>query len=32
MDDNFWTEMKYLNFNHDVIGIQIYDLFEKEIN
>ena len=30
MDDNFWTEMKYLNFNHDVIGIQIYDLFEKE--
>ena len=30
IDDNFWTEMKYLNFNHDVIGIQIYDLFEKE--
>jgi len=30
MDDNFWTEMKYLNFNHDVIGIQIYDIFEKE--
>ena len=30
MDDNFWTEMKYLNFNHDVIGIQIYDHFEKE--
>ena len=30
MDDNFWTEMKYLNFNHDVVGIQIYDLFEKE--
>ena len=30
IDDNFWTEMKYLNFNHDVIGVQIYDLFEKE--
>ncbi len=30
MDDNFWTEMKYLNFNHDAIGIQIYDIFEKE--
>ena len=29
MDDNFWTEMKYLNFNHHVIGIHIYDLFEK---
>ena len=22
--------MKYLNFNHDVIGVQIYDIFEKE--
>ena len=30
MDKNFWTEMKYLNFNHDVIGVQIYDIFEKE--
>ncbi len=30
MDDNFWTEMKYLNFNHDVIGVQIYDMFEKD--
>jgi len=30
MDENFWTEMKYLNFNHDVIGVQIYDIFEKE--
>jgi|TARA_Y100000385_G_scaffold145927_1_gene151592 uncharacterized protein (DUF58 family) len=30
IDENFWTEMKYLNFNHDVIGLQIYDLFEKE--
>ena len=30
MDKNFWTEMKYLNFNHDVIGVQIYDMFEKE--
>ena len=30
IDENFWTEMKYLNFNHDVIGVQIYDIFEKE--
>ena len=30
IDKNFWTEMKYLNFNHDVIGVQIYDMFEKE--
>jgi uncharacterized protein (DUF58 family) len=30
IDKNFWTEMKYLNFNHDVIGVQIYDIFEKE--
>ena len=21
IDDNFWTEMKYLNFNHDVIAV-----------
>ena len=30
VDDNFWPEMKHLNFKHDLIGIQIYDLFEKE--
>ena len=30
VDDNFWPEIKHLNFKHDLIGIQIYDLFEKE--
>ena len=30
VDDNFWSEIKHLNFKHDLIGIQIYDLFEKE--
>ena len=30
VDDNFWPEVKHLNFKHDLIGIQIYDLFEKE--
>ena len=29
IDDNFWNELKFLNFKHDVIGIQIYDYFEK---
>tara|TARA_Y100000768_G_scaffold387211_1_gene377719 strand:+ start:3146 stop:4024 length:879 start_codon:yes stop_codon:yes gene_type:complete len=30
IDDNFWNELKYLNFKHDVIGLQIYDFFEKD--
>ena len=30
VDDNFWSELKYLNFKHDLIGIQIYDSFEEE--
>ena len=25
IDDNFWNELKFLNFKHDVIGLQIYD-------
>ena len=29
VDDNFWNELKFLNFKHDVVGIQIYDFFEK---
>tara|TARA_B100001057_G_scaffold261718_1_gene261968 strand:+ start:314 stop:1192 length:879 start_codon:yes stop_codon:yes gene_type:complete len=29
IDDNFWNELKFLNFKHDVVGIQIYDYFEK---
>tara|TARA_B100001113_G_scaffold214267_1_gene175774 strand:+ start:138 stop:1016 length:879 start_codon:yes stop_codon:yes gene_type:complete len=29
IDDNFWNELKFLNFKHDVVGIQIYDFFEK---
>ena len=30
MDDNFWPELKHLNFKHDLIGIQIYDFFEEK--
>ena len=30
VDDNFWSELKHLNFKHDLIGIQIYDFFEEE--
>ena len=29
IDNNFWNELKFLNFKHDVVGIQIYDFFEK---
>ena len=25
IDDNFWNELKILNFKHDLIGLQIYD-------
>ena len=28
IDDNFWNELKFLNFKHDVIGLQIYDSYE----
>ena len=29
IDDNFWNELKFLNFKHDVVGLQIYDSYEK---
>ena len=29
IDDNFWNELKFLNFKHDVIGLQIYDTNER---
>ena len=29
IDDNFWNELKFLNFKHDVIGLQIYDTYER---
>ena len=29
IDDNFWNELKFLNFKHDVVGLQIYDSFER---
>ena len=29
IDDNFWDELKFLNFKHDVIGLQIYDSYER---
>ena len=29
IDDNFWNELKFLNFKHDVIGLQIFDSYER---
>ncbi len=29
IDDNFWNELKFLNFKHDIIGLQIYDSYER---
>ena len=29
IDDNFWNELKFLNFKHDVVGLQIYDANER---
>ncbi len=29
IDDNFWNELEFLNFKHDVIGLQIYDSYER---
>ncbi len=29
IDDNFWNELKFLNFKHDVVGLQIYDTYES---
>ena len=29
IDDNFWNELKFLNFKHDVVGLQIYDSYER---
>ena len=29
IDDNFWNELKFLNFKHDVVGLQIYDTNER---
>ncbi len=29
IDDNFWNELKFLNFKHDVVGLQIYDTYER---
>jgi uncharacterized protein (DUF58 family) len=31
MDSNYWDEFKLLNYNHDLIPIQIFDGFEKNI-
>ena len=30
IDDNFWNELKFLNFKHDVVGLQIYDSYERD--
>ena len=30
IDDNFWNELKFLNFKNDVIGHQIYDSYERK--
>ena len=30
IDDNFWNELKFLNFKHDLVGLQIYDSYEKK--
>ena len=30
IDDNFWNELKFLNFKHDLVGLQIYDSYEKD--
>ena len=30
IDDNFWNELKFLNFKHDLVGLQIYDSLEKK--
>ena len=29
IDDNFWNELKFLNFKNDVIVLQIYDAYER---
>ena len=29
IDNNFWNELKFLNFKHDVVGLQIYDTYER---
>ena len=29
IDDNFWNELKFLNFKHDLVGLQIYDSYQK---
>ena len=29
IDDNFWNELKFLNFKHDVIVIKKYDSYER---
>ena len=29
IDDNFWNELKFLNFKHDLVGLQIYDSYER---
>ena len=29
IDNNFWNELKFLNFKHDVVGLQIYDTNER---
>ena len=29
IDDNFWNELKFLNFKHDDIGLQIFDSYER---
>ena len=29
IDDNFWNELNFLNFKNDVIGLQIYDSYER---
>lgn len=31
MDSNYWDGLKLLNYNHDLIPVQIFDGFEKKI-
>ena len=30
IDNDFFNELKFLNFKHDLIGLQIYDSFERD--
>tara|TARA_Y100000741_G_C18215397_1_gene543520 strand:+ start:89 stop:967 length:879 start_codon:yes stop_codon:yes gene_type:complete len=30
IDNDFFDELKFLNFKHDLVGLQIYDVFERD--